>query len=118
MKEADIMRSIQLDLSKDPNIRLFRNNVGVLQDVNGQHVRYGLCPGSSDLIGWTAVEVTPSMVGTRIAIFTAQEVKTPTGRVTVEQENFIAAVIRAGGFAGVVRDTSDALAVCNKKEPE
>lgn len=31
--------------------RVFRNNVGVLKDINGRPVRYGLCVGSADLIG-------------------------------------------------------------------
>ena len=109
MKESDIMRSIQLELSKNPGIRLFRNNVGVLRDENGTPVRYGLCTGSSDLIGWTAVTITPSMVGRKLAIFTAQEVKTEAGRVTDEQTAFLSCVKKAGGIAGVVRSVDDAL---------
>jgi len=112
MKESALMRSIQVALSKDPDIRLFRNNVGVLQDINGQHVRYGLCQGSSDLIGWTTITVTPSMVGKRIAVFTAQEVKTDAGRPSKEQTAFIDAVRRAGGKAGIVRGIEDAETLC------
>jgi len=115
VKEADLSRLIQLELSKNSDVRLFRNNVGVLKDENGQHVRYGLCTGSSDLIGWTAMTVTPCMVGKKIAVFTAQEVKTPTGYPSKEQKLFIAAVIKAGGIAGIVRSVEDALKLCNER---
>lgn len=112
------MRLIQLELSKNPGIRLFRNNVGVLRDENGTPVRYGLCTGSSDLIGWTAVTITPSMVGRKLAIFTAQEVKTEAGRVTAEQTAFLSCVKKAGGIAGVVRSVDDALELVDITAPE
>jgi hypothetical protein len=32
-------------------VRLWRNNVGALRDERGRLVTYGLCKGSSDLIG-------------------------------------------------------------------
>lgn len=83
--------------------RLFRNNVGCLQDKNGAWVTYGLCPGSSDLIGWTPVKIVPEMVGKNIAVFTAVEVKTIKGTVSKEQENFICIVEQSGGMAFVVR---------------
>lgn len=92
--------------------RLFRNNVGVLQDRNGQHIRYGVCnPGGSDLIGWTKVTVTPEMVGQTLAVFTAVETKTATGRVTPEQERFLQAVAGSGGRSGVARSVADAAGI-------
>lgn len=105
--ERDILADILLHIGRG-DVRLFRNNVGVLQDRNGQYVNYGLARGSSDLIGWRTVTITPAMVGQQLAVFTAIEVKSATGRVSDEQQNFIDAVNRAGGYAGVARNIEEA----------
>lgn len=89
--------------------RLFRNNVGVLKDERGQHVRFGLGVGTSDLIGWTPVLITESMVGKTLAVFSAVEVKTMIGRLTEEQQDFIFAVNKAGGIAFVARSADEAV---------
>lgn len=69
----------------------------------------GLTKGSSDLIGWTSVEITPDMVGSSVAVFTAVECKrSHGGRVTPEQKHFVERVIEAGGMAGVVSDPAAA----------
>lgn len=58
--------------------------------------------GTSDLIGWTSVVITPEMVGRRVAVFTAIETKrTKGGVVSEDQEKFITRVRQAGGIAGV-----------------
>lgn len=114
MKESAIQKQIQIVASQHL-ARLFRNNNGVLQDKNGTYVRYGLCVGSSDLIGFTMREVRQEDVGKKVAIFTALEVKTPTGRATKEQQDFINAVINAGGIAAIVRSTDEAIKAINKK---
>ena len=74
-------------------------------------VRYGLQPGSSDLIGWRTVTITPEMVGQQVAVFTSIEVKTPTGRLRPEQKLWLSAVQAAGGIAGVARSVEDALRI-------
>jgi hypothetical protein len=73
----------------------------------------GLCVGSSDLIGWTPVIITPEMVGHQVAIFTAIEVKTGVLQATKEQFNFVIAVNKSGGKAGIVRDLGGAYEVIN-----
>lgn len=129
--EKDLLNEIQLQLSQH-NVRLFRNNVGmgwqgrILKptksmtvkvgpgDVVLRHARpihAGLITGSSDLIGWTTVKVTPAMVGGSVAVFTALEAKTPRVPVTEEQQRFIQAVNLAGGKAGIVMSTADAFEV-------
>jgi hypothetical protein len=90
--------------------RLWRNNVGALRDARGQLVRYGLCPGSSDLIGLRTIVITPDMVGQRVAVFSAIEVK-DRGRPTEQQQAFITTVQQAGGLAGVARSLPDALSI-------
>lgn len=94
--------------------RVFRNNVGVAVAPNGGVVRYGLCNGSSDLIGWQTVTVTPDMVGKKIAVFVAIETKTQKGRASTEQKNFIERVNEAGGIAGIAKSDEDALNIINK----
>lgn len=87
--------------------RLFRNNVGVAQYPNGQAVKYGLAPGSSDLVGWRSVTVTPDMIGEEIAQFVAVEVKAPQGRLRANQRRWLNAVEAAGGVAIVARGAED-----------
>ncbi len=105
-------RRIQSDIQLAANGpgRLWRNNTGALKDARGQLVRYGLCPGSSDLIGYRTVVVTPDMVGQRIALFCAVEVK-DRGRPTEQQQAFIDLIQQAGGLAGVARSVPDALSI-------
>ncbi|ABB56758.1 VRR-NUC domain-containing protein [Synechococcus elongatus] len=106
--ETSLQARLWKTLSQSPDVRLWRNNVGTCKAADGRFVRFGLCPGSSDLIGLTRVTITPDMVGQTIALFTAIEVKTPTGRVTPEQQSFIDFVQRSGGRAGVARSMQDA----------
>ena len=73
----------------------------------------GLPQGFSDLFGWQPVEITADMVGTTIARFFAIEVKAPSGQPTKPQEDFIAAVARAGGLSGIARSVNDALNILN-----
>jgi len=89
--------------------RVFRNNVGLFDTKDGRKIRTGLCVGSSDLIGWTPVQVRPDMVGKKVAIFTALEVKAGRGSATKDQAAFIEAVKNAGGIAEVVRGEDQAL---------
>lgn len=90
------------------NGRWFRNNVGMLTDARGQRVRYGLCVGSSDVIGWTPVVIGPEHLGRTLAVFTAFECKVGRRVTTVEQGAFLAAVRAQGGIAAVVRRLADA----------
>ena len=104
--EAKVQNDIRIACGAGP-ARLWRNNTGALKDAQGRLVRYGLCPGSSDLIGLRQVTITPDMVGQTIAVFTAIEVK-DRGRATPEQQAFIAMVQAAGGLAGIARSVDDA----------
>lgn len=104
--ELAVQNRIRLALSRGP-VRLFRNNTGALKDANGRLVRFGLCQGSSDLIGWKTVTVTPDMVGLNLALFVAIEVK-DKGQATQDQQRFLDAVSSAGGLSGIARDTKQA----------
>ena len=108
--EQQIQQHIRLTCSTGAT-RLFRNNTGTLRDQHGRPVSFGLARGSADLIGWTIRTVTPEMVGQQVAVFTSIEVKTPTGRVKPEQQQWLDAVQAAGGIAGVARSVEDALRI-------
>lgn len=107
MKEKPILNEIMLSFTKQ-KARVFRNNVGMLEDKQGRKVRYGLCKGSSDLIGWKETIITPAMVGQKVAIFTAVEVKTGKMKATKEQGQFIDAVNIAGGIGMIVYSSHEA----------
>lgn len=136
MNETTLMHRIMLALT-NAGARVFRNNVGTgwagsahvcrgrpetvtlnPGDVlvrKARPLRAGLCVGSSDIIGWRAVVVTPDMVGRSVAIFTAVEVKSQSGALTTEQQRFLGAVEQAGGIAIEARDADQALAHLKRK---
>lgn len=123
MTETPLLREIMLRLCQAfPFVRVFRNNTGMgwtgqsARTPNGSMIisnprplHAGLTKGSSDLIGWTTVEITPDMVGRKLAVFTAIEVKTAKGRTSDEQANFIQVVQGAGGIAFVTKSPDDAV---------
>jgi hypothetical protein len=108
--EQTIQQHIRIACSQG-GTRLFRNNTGTLKDQHGRPVTFGLAKGSADLIGWRTVTVTPEMVGQQVAVFLSIEVKTATGRLRPEQQQWLAAVQTAGGIAGVARSVEDALRI-------
>lgn len=120
--ESIISRDIHLAVGSAPGVTLWRNNTGQgwqgdrspasnqhqIILVNPRPLHAGLCEGSADFIGMKTVEITPDMVGQKIAVFTAVEVKTANGRASEPQARFLSAVLQAGGIAGVVRSAADA----------
>lgn len=131
MNEKTLLSNIQVIASR-MGARLFRNNVGTawsgrVTRINkpttvklgagdvvirgARAIKFGLCVGSSDLIGWTPVTIQDDMVGKTIAVFTAVECKTGMVKTTKEQLDFVQTVNRAGGKAGIVRKVSEALEV-------
>lgn len=123
MSETTILWDILKKVGNLAQVRLFRNNTGVgwagqavrvpnsanVVVKNARPLHAGLIEGSSDLIGWKSITVTPDMVGKKIAVFAAVEVKTSTGRATDQQMTFINNVIKAGGIAGIARNSQEAI---------
>ena len=97
--ERNIQALILMALS-EAGCLVWRQDTGAYKAPDGRLIRYGLCKGSSDVIGLA-----------KDGRFLAVEVKTATGRVRPEQETFIAAVRRAGGRAGVARSVGDAVKI-------
>ena len=111
MREADIQNLIRLHVSERRLGVLFRANVGeawtgdsVEHNPDGsitiyrpRRLKTGLPPGFSDLFGVAA--------GGR-AVFI--EVKSPTGRLRPEQENFLRQMAKMGAYSGVANSVEDA----------
>src|SRR5882762_6817466 len=90
--EAQIERAILAALGARPDVRLFRNSVGRAIDPNtGAYLAFGLCVGSSDLVGIVAPN----------GRFLALEVKSQTGRPTPQQLAFVAMVNAMGGVGRI-----------------
>ena len=110
MSEQELQQRIRLQLGSSP-VRLWRNNVGALRDERGRLVTYGLCKGSSDLIGLRQVLIGPEHLGQTMAVFSAIEVKAPKGRLREEQRSFLELVERFGGSSGVATSVEEAARV-------
>ena len=110
MRESELQNQIRAAIGFDyaKTCRLFRNNVGSAKTFDNRYIEFGLCVGSSDLIGFQSVTITADMVGQQVAIFTAIEVKTPTGKVSAEQKRFTDMVNNFGGIGAIVRSVDDA----------
>jgi hypothetical protein len=135
--ESNISNACMIALSK-VGATTFRNNVGLgwtgkalkqtkermvkvyPGDVlvkNARPLHAGLCKGSADLIGWMPVVITQEMVGSTVAVFLAPEIKTATGIAATHQKNFIAAVLRHGGRAGIARSPEEAVEIALQTPP-
>ncbi len=110
MSEAGIQQDIRLALGACPDIKAWRNNVGMFrEEKSGRWIRYGLFNGSADIIGLKTVTITPDMVGQKVAIFLSVEVKTPNApkKLPDDQQAWFDAVRKAGGIAVVARSVED-----------
>jgi len=106
MTESEIQRQILIAANRG-NRRLFRNNIAKIKH-KGRWISFGIPgPGGSDLIGWTTKTITPEMVGQKFAIFTSIEVKTPTGKASEQQKNWLRLVENVGGIAKIARSPQD-----------
>jgi hypothetical protein len=83
--------------------------VHMVQLADTARVRFGLTPGSFDLVGWKPLTITADMVGTTIAQFATVDAKTKGyKRLSPEQKMWARAVKKAGGYAGVAMRVPEA----------
>jgi hypothetical protein len=137
MRESEILSKIR-DACSRGAVRLWRNNVGkgvmiqhkhaqtrqaIISECielakrrggSGARITYGLQVGSGDLIGLRVVEITPEMVGRKVAVFASCEVKTDTGRESPEQVAWREFIASVGGVAMVARSVEEARAELDK----
>lgn len=119
MRESNVQALVRLALSK-LGFTAFRNNTGVAWQgdakrigpsrvllENARPVHFGLTRGSSDVIGFKSITITPDHLNRTVAIFAAIEVKAAKGKTTEEQNNFLDCVRNAGGIGIVARNPDD-----------
>ncbi|MBE0505878.1 MAG: VRR-NUC domain-containing protein [Marinospirillum sp.] len=135
MREQTIQNQVRCDLSEQRLGVYFRVNVGRAWAANnvtrinpetahrfqlqaGDMVLRGARPfstglpeGTSDIIGGTELTVTQGMVGSKLLVWTAIEVKNSRGKATEKQQNFLDVIQSRGGISGVVRSGSEAVAL-------
>lgn len=87
-------------LATSPKAMHRRRDGKILLD-HGSPIRYGLFPGSGDMIGYRPTVITPEMVGQTVAIFQSIEVKTKGDRLRADQRKWNRALIRDGAIAEV-----------------
>jgi len=102
ISEISLQNQIRLVVSEQlPNITLWRNEVGAGRTPGGGFIRFGLCPGSADLIG----------IKRPTGQFIAIEVKLPGQKLRSDQAHFLEWIHNYGGIAGVVTSVEQALAL-------
>lgn len=106
--ESQVLAETQLEASR-LGWRIFRNQVGKYRLADGRWLSSGLCVGSSDLIGFRPIVITPEMVGQTIAQFVAVECKSERGIASPEQKAFLEYVKKSGGVAILARSARDIL---------
>jgi len=112
-KERDVINDRLSNLK--PNERLFRANCGLgwtgestwkgkFLIIKNARPFHGMDDGMPDLIGWTSVEITPDMVGHKVAIFTGIEIKTGKQKINPgsDQDKFREIILRMGGRHEVI----------------
>lgn len=114
-KETEIRNKILSTLSD--NKRLFRINAG--RGWTGSRLNFvdrktliiknprpliAAPTGWPDLSGWTTVEITPEMVGQKVAVFTGNEIKTGKQQLNQKQKMFADLLKDMGGLFEVVRN--------------
>lgn len=70
--------------------------------------------GTTDLIGYTIVKITPDMVGKSLPVYTAVDAKQEGGgRVSKDQQNYVEQINRVNGIAGIADSAQSARAIIN-----
>lgn len=108
--EGQIQNAIRLALGSDPDVVFWRNSVGAAELYSGGKlatVKYGLAPGSADLIG---------IVRTKLGVgrFVGLEVKRPGEKARPEQAMWLGIVQRMGGVGEVVTSVDEAVEVVGR----
>lgn len=105
-KEKNLINEYLLNLPE--NVRMFRTNSGMawagksvkkgdITAIKNARPFHGMPEGWPDLTGWTEIEITPDMVGQKIAVFSVVEVKTGSLKLTDKQNRFKELILKMGG---------------------
>ena len=106
-KETDLQKKLAVQFTPYGRLWVFDNGMGYHKIGDNYYpFKYGM-KGFPDLAGFTMREITEDMVGQRLPIFTAIEVKLPGKYPSEEQKAFIEMAKANGCIAGVVRSWED-----------
>jgi len=109
-KEREIINKRLASLNE--NERLFRINAGMgwagravkngnIIIIKNPYPLHAAPEGWPDLCGWTTTEITSNMIGQKIAIFTAEEIKA-TGKLSTAQKRFKKIIECMGGIYQII----------------
>lgn len=120
MSESTIQSLVMRAIGSQPDMRIFRNQVGLgwvgqLVSHEGgtvvlahpRRVSMGLTTGSADLIGWYDYVIQPEDVGRQAAVFLSVEIKRPGERPKPHQLNWAEQVTKHGGIHLLATDPKD-----------
>jgi hypothetical protein len=96
--ESTILAEVRVAINAIHGCRVWRNTTGFVE-TEGRKIRYGLAPGSADLIG--------SAWGRALAI----ETKSERGRLSADQETWLEVVRGLGWIVVVAGSASEAVDV-------
>lgn len=71
----------------------------------------GAIAGTSDIVGCKPIIITPNMVGKKIGVFVAIEVKKPKLNAKEHQAKYLKAMKSYGAIVGVARSPEDAIKI-------
>jgi hypothetical protein len=119
--ESDVQNNIRLKAGRDPDLVLWRNNIGACKSADGRFIRFGLANDSAqvnqliksaDLIGIRRILVSPDMIGRYVGQFVSIECKRAdwvyrgTDREEAQQR-WAATITAMGGDARFCRSEDD-----------
>lgn len=107
-EHTKLVDAIRLALGREPGLVLWPNAVKHVEYFTKtgttQHMRTGLAPGSSDLVGLLEVEIG----GRKLGRFLGLEAKTGNAVAKPHQDLWLELVRSRGGFATVVHSVDEA----------
>lgn len=122
MLEHELQNEIRVHLSRNQLGTFFRANVGsgwtgktiirespdCLRILHPHPFSTGLPGGFPDLFGFREITITPEIVGTKLAVFCALEIKTPHGGLRRKQRLTLEWMAQNHCYCGVARSVNDA----------
>lgn len=128
LRHEEIVHQVMIQWTREGRGRLFKNDSGrawqgrltdermidgrkAIELFGAHMIKFGLFPGSSDLIGWEIAEYVDvekrAMVPVKLAVFCAIEVKTAKDTLKPEQKNWLRVVTENGGRGYIARESAD-----------
>lgn len=107
MSEKKIQNECFLAVGMMDDVMIMRIHSGVFRSLTDNRIIKVGVKGYPDSLLITGVEITPEMVGQKIAIVSAAEFKTEKGRQSAEQVNFQKSFESIGGIYRLIKKIDD-----------